>query len=580
MAQLVLLEGEERGQAFALERDIPTSVGREKSNRIRVSDFSVSRRHAEIVWDRGVYTVIDLESTNRTYVNNQPITRQVLNHGDRVRFGNIHFVFEHSDGAWSAESAGRSDVSHELRPLLAGELRSERTVELDGSAILAEIARLQQESRAELSQADQKLLALYQINTAITTIDDLPALLGSILNILFTIIPADRGVIMLHNDKTGMLELTAVKTSSAQFEKLSLSSTVVQKVMSERKAVLISDTRADAELQLQQSIISAEIKSAMCAPLLFKDQVLGILYLDSVSLLREYRLQDLELLAAIAAQVGIVLQNARLYSDLKEYFLETIGSLSAAIEARDPYTQGHTWRVTQYAKALAAELGWEPAKLREVEMAGLLHDIGKIGVSDAILLKPAPLEPSEFEVMKGHPDIGAEIVSHLSFLSFCLPYVRYHQEKYDGSGYPEGLAGEAIPIEGRLLAVADTFDAMTTQRPYRNGLAPEIAIQELQRCAGKQFDPGMVAAFVRCWDKGVLQEILYTERGSTVASLCPRCNSIKYLRHGLKGGEAFLCSVCRAPLVAEVEGESCRLALRNGPDPAAAPGDSSRAPAP
>ena len=556
MAHLVLIEGRLRAEVFAIPPRGQTTIGREKTNRIRLPDFSVSRRHAQIERENSEYVLLDLESTNRSFVNGEPVRCRILQHGDRLRFGNVTCIFELSEEDHIAPLTTESSLVPGFGPLLSDQISGDHTVELDGTVVLADIARLQAErtQHGGKSPAEEKLLALYRINSAITTVDDLQALLASILEIVFTIIPADRGVFLLRNPKSELLEIPVAKTSSKQLERLSLSSTLIDKVMSGRKAILISDTLADSQFQPPQSIVSAQIRSAMSAPILYKEQVLGILYLDSLSLVREYRVQDLELLAAIAAQIGVVIQNARLYSDLKEYFLETIGSLSAVIEARDPYTQGHTWRVTQYAKELAIELGWPAEKLRELEMAGLLHDIGKIGVSDSVLLKPAPLNTGEFEVMKAHTSIGAEIVSHLSFLSFCLPYVRYHQERYDGSGYPEGLKGEAIPVEGRLLAVADTFDAMTTDRPYRTRLAPELAIEELKRCAGSQFDPEMVKCFVRCWEKGRLHEIFVTERGSSLTAACPRCHSLKNLREGLQGGERFLCSVCHTALLTRPDG--------------------------
>ncbi|HEX9639182.1 MAG TPA: HD domain-containing phosphohydrolase [Acidobacteriota bacterium] len=560
MARLVVLEGNLRAETFDVPPLGQTTVGREKTNRIRLADFSVSRRHAQIERENGEYVLIDLDSTNHSFVNGEPVRCRILQHGDGLRFGSVQCVFELLQEDHHA--AGSAGLEPNLSTLLTDPVIDDSAVELESNAVQDDMARLQAErtKHGSLPQAEEKLLALYRINSAITAIDDLPALLTSILEIVFHIIPADRGAFLLSNPKSELLEIPAVVASSKQFERLALSSTLIDKVMSGRKAILISDTHADTQLKQRQSIISAQIRSAMCAPILFKDQVLGILYLDSLSLLREYRLQDLELLATIAAQIGIVIQNARLYSELKEYFLETIGSLSAVIEARDPYTQGHTWRVTQYAKELAIERGWPAQKLRELEMAGLLHDIGKIGVSDSVLLKPAPLSSGEFEAMKEHTTIGAEIISHLSSLSFCLPYVRFHQERYDGSGYPEGLRGEAIPVEGRLLAVADTFDAMTTDRPYRRGLEPERAIEELKRCAGTQFDPVLVASFVRCWEKGRLQEILYTERGSENKADCPRCHHQKHLRTSLKGGERFLCSVCHTALMTEHAAGSWSLA--------------------
>ncbi len=177
--------------------------------------------------------------------------------------------------------------------------------------------------------------------------------------------------------------------------------------------------------------------------------------------------------------------------------------LAAAIEARDPYTGGHVARVAAYAVATARELGWDPHRLVTLEFAATLHDLGKIGVEDRILRKPGPLDPAEREQMRQHTRVGARILENVpyleeeNFLEMARSCALYHQERYDGLGYPQGLRGSAIPQEARIVAVADTFDAMTTDRPYREALSREAAIGEIEREAGTQFDPEVVAAFLR-----------------------------------------------------------------------------------
>lgn len=183
-------------------------------------------------------------------------------------------------------------------------------------------------------------------------------------------------------------------------------------------------------------------------------------------------------------------------------------TLAKAIEKRDRYTGGHTDRVTEYAKLTAKLLDWPEERLTVLELAGHLHDVGKIGVPDAVLNKPGKLTVEEFEMMKAHPEIGEQIIRGIDFLEALVPYVLYHHERYDGKGYPKGLSGEAIPIEGRLLAVADTFDAMTSSRPYRKQLDPERAIEEIKRCSGTQFDPNIVVVFLEIWRAGLLDQIL------------------------------------------------------------------------
>lgn len=176
--------------------------------------------------------------------------------------------------------------------------------------------------------------------------------------------------------------------------------------------------------------------------------------------------------------------------------LNTIYALAATIEARDPYTYGHSRKVRAYAVALAESLGLPSDKVAVIGHAALLHDIGKIGVIDQILKKKGKLEPEEYNSIKSHPQLSKTIVEHISMLAPCIPAILHHHERYDGTGYPAGLKGEAIPLEARILAIADAFDAMTSLRPYRAPLSFKEAINELKRCSGSQFDPALVEKFI------------------------------------------------------------------------------------
>lgn len=182
-----------------------------------------------------------------------------------------------------------------------------------------------------------------------------------------------------------------------------------------------------------------------------------------------------------------------------------VKSLAAAVEARDPYTGGHIDRVAKYAVAIAGELGLATERLPEVKLGAVLHDIGKIGIADAILCKPGKLESGEMEAMRTHPRKGVEIISGSKFLAPLTDAILYHHERFDGLGYPGGLQGENIPMIARILTVADTFDAMTSNRPYRAGLGRDVAAGEIRQGAGGQFDPRVVAAFMAAYDKGLLE---------------------------------------------------------------------------
>jgi len=192
---------------------------------------------------------------------------------------------------------------------------------------------------------------------------------------------------------------------------------------------------------------------------------------------------------------------------------DDITVLASAIEAHEPSSYGHPRRVAHLAQAIGQALGWEKKRVATIEIGALLHDLGKIAISDAILKKPGPLTEEEFNEVKRHPEAGARLLAagNLS-IEAAIPYALYHHERYDGRGYPYGLAGEDIPIEGRILAVADTFEALISDRPYRKKMEPELALEIIERSASSQFDPNVVAAFLKAWEAGQIQILLETRR--------------------------------------------------------------------
>jgi len=185
---------------------------------------------------------------------------------------------------------------------------------------------------------------------------------------------------------------------------------------------------------------------------------------------------------------------------LLQSYVDTVNALIQAVEARDAYTRGHTERVTRMAKAMGRHLGLTEETLFVVEIASLLHDIGKIGIPDEILQKPGPLESGEYELVKQHPEQGSRMIDRILYLEQAVPQVLAHHERFDGSGYPRGLAGEDIPLPGRIIAVADVYDAMTSDRRYRKAMGRERALAVIREGAGKQFDPGVVEALLAVVD--------------------------------------------------------------------------------
>ncbi|MGH9363988.1 MAG: HD domain-containing phosphohydrolase [Thermoanaerobaculia bacterium] len=192
----------------------------------------------------------------------------------------------------------------------------------------------------------------------------------------------------------------------------------------------------------------------------------------------------------------------------KELFINSIRALAQAIDAKDPYTRGHSERVAAYSEKIAAEMGLPAEEVEKVKLSGLLHDVGKIGVDDRIIRKPTALTEEEFELMKTHPVKGAAIMSAIPQLADVIPGMKYHHEKWQGGGYPEGLKGEEIPLQARIVTVADTFDAMTTTRPYQLAMEIQFVVDRIRQFAPSRFDPRVVAAFVSGWEKGAIVPIV------------------------------------------------------------------------
>ncbi len=205
---------------------------------------------------------------------------------------------------------------------------------------------------------------------------------------------------------------------------------------------------------------------------------------------------DMQLIDAAAAFAGAFLENARLYRDQKAMFLGSVQALSAAIDAKDRYTQGHSERVAHLGSLLAGAMSDPALAPDRVHLSGLLHDVGKIGVPESVLCKPGRLTDEEFDAIKRHPQIGFDILSGIPLLRDVLPGVLHHHERFDGKGYPHGLAGERIPLIARVLGIADTFDAMSSNRAYRPALPRQKVLEEIARCAGTQFDPSLAKLFV------------------------------------------------------------------------------------
>ena len=257
------------------------------------------------------------------------------------------------------------------------------------------------------------------------------------------------------------------------------------------------------------------LRAAICVPSFYKRELVGVLILGEKLSGEKYYDPEISLFVTLANDVAMAVKNAELIKDLKtsfdrehQLFIQTAIALATAIDARDRYTHGHSERVSHYSLVIAKEMidqnkiEFDREFLETLQLSALLHDVGKIGIRDQILNKPASLTAEEFEVMKEHVMIGANIVKPVLGLSHLGDGILYHHERWDGKGYPHGLKGKDIPLIGRIVNVADSYDTITTARSYKKALPPQEAFDEILKCSGSQFDPEIATIFHEAWKKG------------------------------------------------------------------------------
>jgi len=268
------------------------------------------------------------------------------------------------------------------------------------------------------------------------------------------------------------------------------------------KPLIINDVNQDKRFnKVVDAFTGFVTRSVMCAPLVVHRKVIGVVEVLNKVDGSGFDEQDLAVLMALASTAAIAISNARLHQAVLDGYRSTVKALAATIDAKDPYTRGHSQRVMEYARMGANSLAFSSDELQTIEFGGLLHDVGKIGIDDNILRKSGDLTIEEWLVMHQHPLIGANIIGEVPFLEKARDIILYHHERYDGAGYPAGLKGGDIPIGARLMAVADAFDTMTTDRSYRAARSVDDALSELAKRSGTQFCPVAVEAFVSGFKK-------------------------------------------------------------------------------
>jgi HD-GYP domain-containing protein (c-di-GMP phosphodiesterase class II) len=483
-----------RGEEGVWESASRLRIGRQETLEIPVNDGSVSRQHAEVYLTPRGWRVRDLKSTNGTFLNGKRLSTAdwPLHEHDILKCGNITFVVDQLQFGSDREAADADDMVVEA------------TACCNWEEALAGLAF----DRERCPRPGEQLLALVRAGHHLGHLEDVKELLDSILNDAVSALDAQRGAIVLAEGPDQTLRLRALASGVGNVpSRPGFSQSLAQRSFSRGESILCRSVGDDPELRMAQSIAEGAMESVLCVLLRTPRRRLGVLHLDRGPLQKPFTREDLHLADALAANVSAGIETAQLMQQQRDLFLNTITILAQAVELRDDYTGGHTARVSHYAELLARQMNLDASDLRWIKFGTPLHDIGKIGIDDAILKKPGPLTPEEYKIMQTHTVKGAAILGTIPDLAPIIPIVRSHHERWDGKGYPDALAGAAIPRLARIVAVADTFDAMTSDRPYRKGMPLEVAFAEVEKMSGKQFDPECAAAFLMLRERLPMEEV-------------------------------------------------------------------------
>ena len=386
-----------------------------------------------------------------------------------------------------------------LKPFTPVELRTAVAEALEKTRLLSENIRM------------RALMPLFEVSKEIIGEVDPKRLLKLIVDIAVKETRADKVCLALIDDATGKLNVKEFYGLSPdfvrEFENI-YSENIAGLIFNDKKPFLITPgVRLPHEFEKVREIEG--ISSGVYVPLTIRGNIIGLLCISRTGTEHPFTPSEVELVSVLSGQAAAAIENARLYEKLEQSYLSMMVALSCVVEARDLYTDKHMKDIAEYSVEIANKLGLSDNDIENIRKAALLHDIGKISVPDHILMKPGKLSEEEMEVIKKHPANGAKIIEPVEPLKYATKIIKHHQECYNGTGYPEGLRGKDIPLGARIIAVADAFGAMTTNRPYRRALSIGDAVKELKKCAGTQFDPHLVEIFISILEeKGILNERL------------------------------------------------------------------------
>ncbi len=493
MSLLIVERGPGAGKRLPMIQ-FPITIGRDPTNTFVIDDEEVSRFHLRIKRRGRLFICEDLESKNGTFINGDRILNSIVKNGDKILVGTTEYQFVASepDIQLAAEIlkfdmvvADDLGLKGPIDVGLVGEERKFTPIRLNQQSVVN-----------QLTDDIRAVKEVYDLHSNILVIDDLEEASKALLKSIGKLMPsAARAAVFVWAAASRQLIPSAARHYKRKKESFLLSQRSLEDVLARKQGVLLL---AEAAPTVTQSG-----RNRLVLPMIHNNEAICVLHIESDNPRNPFNPKEMELVQALVSRCAPSFETMLLRRELDAWMVGMIETMVATIEAKDTYTHGHSERVSRYSMAIADELKLNREIKRLLLVSALCHDIGKVGIPDAILKKASMLSAEEYDEMKLHPTIGADIVSHMPNAHRFISGVKHHHEKWDGTGYPDGLAGEEIPFFGRIVALADVFDAMVSGRAYSGFMEQGDAVTRIVE-EKELFDPEILKACVRAHENGTL----------------------------------------------------------------------------
>lgn len=503
MAFLVVLRGKNKGKRIRIE-EYPFILGRDaKKCHYVVEDNEISRKHLRIKKRGSIYIAEDLDSRNGSYINGDKILNTTLTNGDNILLGTtelqflaahqeIHIAHEFANLEWESDFDLDVGVNEPIQVQDSIPQDFPKISRFDPSTYI---------NKEGLTSTQQK--AILDILGDTLVIENLTDCSNVFLKSLQKLsIPISKGAIFIWRKLDRALVPNAHWHYGGDDKTFNINKNLLRDSITRNEGISVP--------------ANSRSPSIIIVPISYQKETIGLLYLEGFGR-KNFGSNVTKLLASLTYSVSPVFETLSLRKEMDSWLVGMVETMIATVEAKDTYTRGHSERVCRYAMAIADELKINRETKRMLMVSSLCHDIGKIGIPDSILKKASILSAEEYEEMKLHPTLGAELMKHMPSYKRFVSGVKYHHEKWDGTGYPEGLVGEEIPFFGRIVSISDVFDAMVSGRAYSGFMDESTAIERLEK-EKELFDPQIFSAFVRAYNSGRLTIKTSTQNDMTTTA--------------------------------------------------------------